>query len=476
MLEGVLQFREVIRMQTEEAPPTEALLDGRYRLLNCVGRGGMASVYRADDLLLGRTVAVKLIRHDPEARFSADRAESEKALLASLSHPSLVTLFDARLEPGSAQYLVMEFVDGPTLTARLTYGPVPSAQVAQIAGDLADALDTVHGAGIIHRDVKPSNVLLTPPRTDTGAWGAKLADFGIACAPADVRMTSPGLILGTAAYMAPEQLRNGDLGTAVDIYALGLVLLEALTGEPAYPVGSSLESALVRLSVPPTIPESLGSGWTGLLERMTRMDPAERPTAAEVAAAVRSIPPPDGVQAQPSRDAESAAVAMAAEPEALPPTQVLAAGAAQTGALTTGAAQTGALPTGAAQTGRRRPLGRSVLAVLAAVGLAATVLLAGFWFAGSAAPENASRMAGVISTQRTSPAQTVDDPAPAEPEVVTIPADDRGPDDAEKGDGGKDGEGAQDKEKPGRSEDDPGKGGSGNSGSGNSGKGGGKEG
>ncbi|MBO0982136.1 serine/threonine-protein kinase, partial [Microbacterium sp. SD291] len=264
-------------MQTQEAPPTEALLDGRYRLLGCVGRGGMASVYRAEDTLLERTVAVKLIRHDPDARFSADRAQSEKALLASLNHPALVTLFDARLEPGSAQYLVMEFVDGPTLAGRLTRGPMPSGELAQIAGDLADALDAVHSAGIIHRDVKPSNVLLTPPKSETGRWGAKLADFGIACALDTSPMTAPGVILGTAAYMAPEQLRNDELGPAADIYALGLILLEALTGRPAYPVSSSIESALVRLSVSPTIPESLGPAWSRLLSLMTRTDPAERP-------------------------------------------------------------------------------------------------------------------------------------------------------------------------------------------------------
>src|SRR5690606_14728533 len=109
-----------------------------------VGQGGMATVYRAEDVLLGRTVAVKMVRHVDEATTSADRAHVEKAALASLNHPALVTLFDSQLEPGRAQYLVMEYVDGPTLSSCLARGPLPERDVARLACDLAEALDAVH--------------------------------------------------------------------------------------------------------------------------------------------------------------------------------------------------------------------------------------------------------------------------------------------------------------------------------------------
>lgn len=284
-------------MLTEEAATSEALLDGRYRLITCIGRGGAASVYEAEDTLLERTVAVKLFRSESETRFPAGQANTEKALLAPLSHPALVTLFDAKVDPGPVRYLVMEYVDGPTLAAQLTYGALPPDAVARIGRELAEGLAVVHRAGIVHCDVKPSNVLLIRPERPGEHWHAKLADFGIACAiestgPVDSSPeTKPEIIVGTAAYMAPEQLRHVELGPAVDIYALGLVLIEALRGRPAYPLSNSVESALVRLSAPPSVPEGLGPDWARLLTSMTSIDPEERPSAEEVAAALRSIPP-----------------------------------------------------------------------------------------------------------------------------------------------------------------------------------------
>jgi serine/threonine protein kinase len=256
-------------MHAEDAPPTEALLNGRYRLLDRLGRGGMATVYRAEDEILERTVAIKLIRHDPDVPFAADRVHTEKALLAAVNHPALVTLFDAHLDPGAPQYLVMELVDGPSLAQRMTHGPLSPTDVAQIGEDLANALEAVHAAGIIHRDVKPSNVLLAPPATASGRWTAKLADFGIACT-AETSKVRTGVVLGTAAYMAPEQLRDLPLTPAADIYALGLVLLEALTGRHGYPIGTSIESARVRLTEPPEIPDSVTPGWRRLILWMTR--------------------------------------------------------------------------------------------------------------------------------------------------------------------------------------------------------------
>ena len=190
-------------MTLEVVSPTSALLDGRYLLEDRVGKGGMATVYRAEDTHLGRTVAIKMIHDGGDAVSSVDRAHTEKALLASMNHPSLVTLYDAQLEPGRPQYLVMEFVDGPTLAARMAEGPLPPRQLAHLTQNLAEGLAAAHAAGIIHRDVKPSNVLLARTGDAAVPWTAKLADFGIACSIGRSPMTSPGIVLGTLAYMAP---------------------------------------------------------------------------------------------------------------------------------------------------------------------------------------------------------------------------------------------------------------------------------
>jgi serine/threonine protein kinase len=281
-------------MTLEVVSPSSALLDGRYLLVDRVGVGGMATVYRAEDTQLERTVAIKMIRTDDEHRAmdSVDRAHTEKALLASLSHPALVALFGAQLEPGRPQYLVMEYVDGPTMAERMAEGPIPARDLARIAHDLADGLAAVHAAGIVHRDIKPSNLLLArSPDGSRAPRTAKLADFGIACPVDGDRMTSPGIVLGTLAYIAPEQLRDADPGTPADIFSLGLVLMEALSGEPGYPsLGTGRSAAIARLMAPPTIPASVPADWRDLLERMTRLEPSERPTAAEVARIARGLP------------------------------------------------------------------------------------------------------------------------------------------------------------------------------------------
>ncbi|MFJ2543713.1 serine/threonine-protein kinase [Microbacterium sp. NPDC087589] len=276
-------------MTLEVVSPTAALLDGRYLLHDRVGQGGMATVYRAEDTHLGRIVAIKMIHESTGPVASIERAHTEKALLASLSHPSLVTLYDAQLTPGRPQYLVMEFVDGPTLAGRMAEGPLPPRDVARITRDLAEGLAAVHAAGIVHRDVKPSNVLLARSRLRRPV-AAKLADFGIACSIEDTRLTTPGIVLGTLTYMAPEQLRDADPGTPVDIFALGLVVLEALSGETGYAaLGSGRAAAIARLSQTPTISETVPEEWRDLLTHMTRLEPEERPTAAEVARAARGL-------------------------------------------------------------------------------------------------------------------------------------------------------------------------------------------
>ena len=267
--------------------PSNPLLGGRYRLESRVGSGGMGVVYRATDETLGRTVAVKLFR-DSEAA-DLGRKTSETRLLAALNHPSLVTLYDARIDGDGDAYLVMEYVDGPTLRTRIADGPVPAVDAARMARDLGEALHVVHSAGVVHRDIKPANVLLRRSLTPGEEFTATLADFGIAHLVGSSRLTTPGTLLGTAAYLSPEQVRGSEPAPPSDIYSLGLVLLEALTGERVFGQPVVHEAALARLTQDPDIPGSLGYGWKSLLTAMTARDPQERPTALEVVTASHDL-------------------------------------------------------------------------------------------------------------------------------------------------------------------------------------------
>lgn len=270
-------------------PRAGELLDARYRLERRIGAGGMATVYLATDETLGRQVAVKLFRSGATEATDTARTASETRLLASLNHPALVTLFDARVTTDDGSYLVMEHIDGPTLAQRVGETALPEDEVASMAVDLAEALHTVHAARVVHRDIKPSNVLLRPSITPGPAYRAKLADFGIAYLIDSTRMTAPGALMGTVAYLSPELVRGADPATPADIYALGLVLLESLTGRRAYPQTSTHDSLMARLNAPPVIPGELGYAWKSLLTAMTAADPQHRPTALEVATLVRRM-------------------------------------------------------------------------------------------------------------------------------------------------------------------------------------------
>jgi serine/threonine protein kinase len=254
------------------------IIGDRYKVQRVLGRGGMADVYQAEDTVLGRDVAVKVLR-DPANR---ERFKNEARNLAGLTHPGLVRVLDAGVT-GDQSWLVMEFVDGRTLAECCLGVALDPQRVAAVGTQLAETLAYVHDSGFIHRDVKPGNVLLS--RDDR----VLLADFGIARllqnAPA---ATDTGTMLGTAAYLAPEQVRGEELTPAADVYSLGLVLLEALTGERAYP-GSAVEAAVARLARPPAIPASLPDGWRNLLTAVTAFDPADRPAPLEVADALRDL-------------------------------------------------------------------------------------------------------------------------------------------------------------------------------------------
>ncbi len=451
-------------MTTDDSLPTSGLIDGRYRILECVGQGGMARVYRAEDTLLGRIVAIKLLRSELEGDdASAGRARGETTALASLNHPGLVTLYDAQLQPGRAEYLVMEFVDGPTLADRIAQGPLAPADVAALTTDLAEALHVVHSAGIVHRDIKPSNVLLSDAPFPTSRSGAKLADFGIAALVDAARLTSPGIVIGTAAYIAPEQLQGAMPAPPADIYALGLVMLEALTGARAFPQLEGIGAAMARLTSPPEVPAEFGPAWSGLLTAMTATDPGERPTASEVFAAASdlsaaSAPPP--LPTTPAAVAAAALAAGAAQPAtaadaAVPPaTAATAALAPPSDAVTEAMAAPTAGAAGAAVTGvaaaeatrvmpaapddggaerrpRRRRLG--VIGAVAATVAAASIAV-GAWMTGGAAPVPA----------QTTPADT-GGTAPATPPAPTNTPDAEQPAGPARGDDSKDDRKAEEK-------------------------------
>ena len=261
------------------------VLAGRYRLGERLGRGGMGDVYRATDQVLARQVAVKVFRPDTGDEALEQRHESEARVLAGLNHPGLVSVYDIGTDD-EQPFLVMELVEGETLADLIRRGPLEPSLVASLGGQLAASLQVIHDAGVIHRDIKPANVLVCSG--DDGALRTKLTDFGIARLVDGTRLTSTGLLLGTAQYLSPEQTIGGAVSHPCDIYALGLVLLECLTGRPAFP-GVGIETAVVRLNRPPEVPAELGPHWAGVLGAMTAREPEDRPTAGDVAAALSAV-------------------------------------------------------------------------------------------------------------------------------------------------------------------------------------------
>ncbi|MBV9820980.1 MAG: serine/threonine protein kinase [Actinobacteria bacterium] len=291
------------------APPQPGqpgwMLGGRYQVVDRIGTGGMAEVFRAHDQLLARDVAVKVFRThtDPdEVTGGVQRHELELQTLARLSHPNLITLFDGSVgADGEPAFLVMELIHGPSLAARIAQSPLPEPEVREIAAQLAAALSYVHSQNMVHRDIKPANILLGSDGillgsdalsgdVSGGSVRARLSDFGIVRLLGSEHLTSADLMVGTASYLAPEQARGAEVGPAADVYALGLVLIEALTGKRSYE-GPALEAVLARLERAPEIPADLPQPWPGLLLAMTAMNPDQRPSAAEVARMLRETVP-----------------------------------------------------------------------------------------------------------------------------------------------------------------------------------------
>jgi GAF domain-containing protein/predicted Ser/Thr protein kinase len=229
-------------------------IEGKYRVDALIGRGGMGAVYRARDLGLDRDVAVKVVRGElvasPEAR---DRFRREAQLAARLQHPAIVTVFDYGTLPDGAAYLVMEYVRGEDLRSRLSKGPLPPAEAIDLLAAIAEGVEAAHRESVLHRDLKPENVLL-PAR-----GGPKVLDFGVAkampLAGMDATLTASGTIVGTPAYMAPEQIRGERVDARTDIFSLAVMCYEMLTGRLPFGAGSFVDVAMRQTSATPAIDE-----------------------------------------------------------------------------------------------------------------------------------------------------------------------------------------------------------------------------
>ena len=276
------------------------LLGGRYLLEEEIATGGMASVWRAHDEKLARTVAVKVLhQHLSNAEDFRERFRREAVSAAKLSHPGIVSVYDTGSDAGWV-YMVMEYVPGPTLADVMAdHAPMDVATVAGIGQSIAEALHVANQLGVVHRDVKPANILITP----SGA--PKVTDFGIAKAEDAVGdLTGTGMVLGTAAYVAPEQIRGHALDHRADQYGLGCVLYEALTGHKPFTADSTMEVAAQRLKTDPldirALRTDLSKDVTTVVMRALRRDPADRhvdnATFAEALApfATRSVTPLSG--------------------------------------------------------------------------------------------------------------------------------------------------------------------------------------
>jgi serine/threonine-protein kinase len=269
-------------------------VDGRYRLVERVGTGAASAVWRGWDEHLGRTVAIKVL--GPEREGSELAREARAA--ARLSNPHVGTVYDyGETDDGSA-YLVMEFIDGPSLAQRLKSGVLSWRAAVELCADVADGLCAVHAAGLVHRDVKPANVMLCPT-------GAKLVDFGISAEIGESADEAPdGCVVGTPAYVAPERLAGSPAMPAADVYALGLLLYRALTGWLPWDVDS--RSAVLRahlMTEPAPLPPIPGLPAEVAQDcvRCLAKDPLRRPSAPELAESWSRLVPAALATAVPAR-------------------------------------------------------------------------------------------------------------------------------------------------------------------------------
>ncbi|MFG1686297.1 protein kinase [Nonomuraea sp. NPDC049269] len=322
-------------------------LAGRYRLDTRIGAGGMGEVWRGEDIVLARTVAVKVLlpgrMDDPGfvARFQA-----EARAMATINHSGVVDVYDYGVS-GDTVYLVMKFVDGEPLDRLLMrLGRIPPQPAMELIAQAASALQAVHEQGIVHRDVKPGNLLVQRDGT------LVLTDFGIARSDVANRLTDAGMVLGTAAYCAPEQAEGAPVTPAVDIYALGVVAYECLVGQRPFDGESAVTIALKHIrEAPPPLPTDIPRSVRALVERALSKDPLARyPTARAMSETARKIAAGETPAPEPAPLATGATMAA--------PMEAYQTGSRQSGPHQTGShqagPQTGSYQAGPHQTGARQ--------------------------------------------------------------------------------------------------------------------------
>src|SRR5919106_3616320 len=259
----------------------------RYVLKEVLGRGGMGVVWRADDTILRRRVAIKEIEFPTALGVQGldvvkERATREARNAAALTHPNVIAIYDTIQEDGRA-YIVMEFVEAPTLgTVIERDGPMSPTRAASIAIDILDALATAHDAGIVHRDVKPANVMVPQ------GGCAKLADFGIATVVDDPKLTSTGMVLGSPQFMAPEQASGARSAPATDLWALGATLYYMVEGVSPFDRGEPIPTLAAVVHEPPRPPRRAGP-LEPLLVDLLQKDPAARPSAHQIRAVLADV-------------------------------------------------------------------------------------------------------------------------------------------------------------------------------------------
>ena len=295
------------------------ILGDRYTLTARIAVGGMGEVWAATDTVLGRTVAVKLLHPglSQESDF-VERFRAEARHTAALHHPNIATVFDYGEDDGTA-YLVMELVVGQPLSQIIAErAPLSTQETTAILIQAATALEAAHQGGVVHRDVKPANILITPDGT------AKLTDFGISRAVDSVPLTQTGQVLGTAQYLSPEQALGQSATAASDIYALGVVGHEMLTGERPFDTGSVVSTALAHVNQPPPpLPDTVPIGVRDVISAALAKDPADRPASAADMAHTLGMPGAAFATAGPVAPVGLASIASATIAQA--PTQAMPA-------------------------------------------------------------------------------------------------------------------------------------------------------
>ncbi len=269
-------------------PRQGSVLGSRYRLVSQIAAGGMGDVWRATDEVLGREIAVKVLKRELSGELGfLERFRREARQTAALSHPGIAAVFDYGEEDGNA-YLVMELVPGEPLSDLLARdGALPVPVAISLVVQTADALAVAHRAGLVHRDVKPANLLVTPDGT------VKVTDFGIARALESSQLTATGTVMGTVQYASPEQISGAATTAASDVYSLGIVAYELVAGRSPYQADSNIGLAMAHLQTEPApLPDAVPVALAAVILRALAKDPAARPTdGAAFATELRALPP-----------------------------------------------------------------------------------------------------------------------------------------------------------------------------------------